>query len=416
MPRLNEEPQMTRRRWPRRILIAGLSLLALGLLGWGALFIPAVYFRAAFLLIQRTSVMRDRVDWAAVRAEANELRRGARTTADTYPAIRLVLQRLGDNHSHLASPETVRAHRAGASVTPGLIVIWPERVVAVVSPGGPADVVGVKVGDLVEAVNGSEPAHVATVVLLPRDLKAIDLTLRRAGEAAPRTVRLTPREAPFNQPATVRSLADGLGYIDLPGVVGGGGTFDEEAVAAIRTADARPRCGWVVDLRRNVGGNMWPMLHAVRPILGEAPGYFVSRRGRAEFSYRYGKGPGANAPAYQLKRPDPPVAVLTSRLTVSSGEALTIAFRGRPGTRSFGEPTAGLPTSNQSLPMVDGAVLVVTNALEADRTGRVYEGRIKADQDVEIDWTRLGSDDDPVLRAATAWLRNQPQCAAAGPE
>lgn len=406
---------MTLRRWPRRVLIAGLSLLALGLLGWRALFLPAVYFRVAFLLIQRTSVMRDRMDWPAVRAEADELRRGARTTADTYPAIRRVLQRLGDNHSHLASPETVRAHRAGASVTPGLTVIWPERVVAVVSPGGPADIEGVKVGDLVEAVNGSEPAHVETVVLLPRDLKAIDLTLRRAGEAAPRTVRLTPREVPFNQPATVRPLAGGLGYIDIPGVVGGGGTFDGEAVAAIRTADERPRCGWVVDLRRNVGGNMWPMMHAVRPILGEAtPGYFVSSGGHEEFSYRYGKGPGANAPAYQLKRPDPPVAVLTSRLTVSSGEALTIAFRGRPATRSFGEPTAGLPTSNQSLPLVDGAVLVVTTAQEADRTGRVYEGRIPADQEFEIDWTRIGSDDDPVLRAAAAWLRNQPQCAAAG--
>jgi C-terminal processing protease CtpA/Prc len=162
---------------------------------------------------------------------------------------------------------------------------------------------------------------------------------------------------------------------------------------------------------------MWPMLHAVRPILGEAtPGYFVSSGAREEFSYRYGKGPGANAPAYQLKRRDPPVAVLTSRLTVSSGEALTIAFRGRPSTRSFGEPTAGLPTSNQSIPLVDGAVLVVTTAQEADRTGHAYEGRIPPDQDVGIDWTRIASNDDLVLQAATAWLHKQPQCAVEGSE
>jgi C-terminal processing protease CtpA/Prc len=294
-----------------------------------------------------------------------------------------------------------------------LTIIWPERVVALVSPGGPADVAGIEVGDRVEAVNGSEPAHIDTVVLLPRELKAIDLTLRRNGEAGPRTVRLTPRVAPFNHPATVRSLPGGLGYIDVPGVVGGGGAFDEDAVAAIRTVDEVPRCGWVVDLRRNVGGNMWPMMHAVRPILGETtPGYFVSSGGREAFSYRYGKGPGENLPAYQLKRPDSPVAVLTSRLTVSSGEALTIAFRGRPSTRSFGEATAGLPTSNQPFPLIDGAVLVVTTAQEADRTGRVYEGRIPADQDVEIDWTQVGSDDDPVLRAATVWLGSQPPCLA----
>ena len=401
------------RRWFRRVLMGGVSLVLLGVLAWGILFIPAVYFRVAFFAIQRTSVMRDRMDWPAVRAEADVLRRGARTTAETYPAIRLVLQRLGDHHSHLATPETVRAHRAGAAAGLGLTVIWPEQIVALVSRGGPADDAGVRVGDIVEAVNGSAPDHVETVVLVPPGRKGIDLTLRRLDEAAPRIVHLTPRVMPFNQPAMVRSLAGGLGYIDVPGVVGGGGSFSDDAVAAIRTADASPRCGWVVDLRRNVGGNMWPMMHAVRPILGEAtPGYFVSSGGREAFSYQWGKGPGANPPPYQLKRPDPVVAVLTSRLTVSSGEALTIAFRGRPGTRSFGEATAGLPTSNQSLPLVDGAVLVVTAAQEADRTGRVYEGRIAPDQEVEIDWTRLGSDDDPVLRAATEWLRRQGQCAA----
>lgn len=135
-------------------------------------------------------------------------------------------------------------------------------------------------GDVVEAVNGSEPAHIETVVLVP--VKPTDVTLRRVGEAEPRTVRLTPSVTPFNQPATVRSLAGGLAYIDLPGVVGGGGTL--------------------------------------------------------------------------------------------------------------------------------------TTAHEADRTGRVYEGRIPPDQDVGIDWTRIGSEDDPVLRAAIAWLDDQPQCAAAGPE
>jgi C-terminal processing protease CtpA/Prc len=397
-------------------MIAVVSLAVLGLLAWGALFIPAVYFRVAFLAIQRTSVMRDRVDWTALRAEADMLRRGARTTADTYPALRLVLHRLGDNHSHLATPETVRAHRGGAAVMPGLTVLWPERVVALVSAGGPADRAGIAVGDTVETVNGQEPTHVfGVVLLLSADGKNIDLTVRRPGDGAAHAVRLQPGLTSFNQPATVRRLERGLGYIDVPGVVGGGGRFDEDAVRAIREVDAEPTCGWVVDLRRNVGGNMWPMLHAVRPILGEAtPGYFVSSGEREAFSYRYGKGPGMAVPVYRLRRPDPPVAVLTSRLTVSSGEALTVAFRGRPRTRSFGEATAGLPTANQTLPMVDGAVIVVTTSYEADRTGRVYEGPIAPDQEVQILWPRIGSDEDPVLQAATGWLRGQPACGGVG--
>jgi carboxyl-terminal processing protease len=404
---------MKRRRLVRGGLIAVALLVVVPFVGRRAFFLPSLYFRMAFYLIQRSSAVRDQVDWPTVRAEADALRRGARTTTETYPAIRHVLSRLGDHHSNLADPETVRAHRAGATTTLGLTAIWPERIVATVSTDGPAELAGVRPGDVVEAVNGKEPAHVETVVVFPREPKPVEITLRRTGAATSRTVSLTARETPFNHSAHVRALEGGLGYVDVPGVVGEGESFDRHAIASIRLVDfGVPRCGWVVDLRRNVGGNMWPMLHALRPILGEAtPGYFVSSTGREEFSYRYGRGPGGSAPDYRLQKSDPPVAVLTSRLTVSSGEAIAIAFRGRPATRSFGEATAGLPTSNQSFPLVDGAVLVVTVSREADRTGRVYDGRIAPDEDVAIDWTRIGTDDDPVLLAAAAWLRSQPQCA-----
>jgi carboxyl-terminal processing protease len=392
------------RRWLRRFAIALASCVVLALVAYGALFIPSVYFRVAFFIIQRNALMRDRVDWVAVRSEADRLLQGARSTRDTYPAIQLVLQRLGDHHSHLALPETVRAMRAGSSLTLGLTAIWPECIVAAVSPGGPAERSGVRAGDVVEAVDGEPPAHVLGVVLLPRGRPVI-LRLRRRGSAEAATVHLVPQVVPVNQPATIRRLEDGLGYIDIPGVVGGGDSFDSDAVAAIRRIDTTPICGWVVDLRRNVGGNMWPMLHAVRPILGEAN----------PFTYRYGKAPWANHVVYSLKRPAPAIAVLTSRLTVSSGELLAVAFQGPPTTRTFGEPTCGLSTSNLDVPLVDGAVLVVTTSRAADRTGREYDGPIQPDLHVETDWARIGADDDPVIRAAASWLREQAQCQAAGP-
>ena len=390
------------RRWVRRVAFATLALVALALAGYGTLFIPTVYFRVAFFLIQRNSLMRDRVDWIAVRAEADQLVRGARSTRDTYPAIRLVLRRLGDDHSHLASPETVRAYRSGSNLTLGLTAIWPESTVAVVSPGSPADEAGIKVGDRVEAVDGSAPAHVHGVLLLPLGPQPVRLMLRRSGNAESVSTRLTPRSMRLNQPATVRRLASGLGYVDVPGVAGGGDSFDRDAVVAIREADTEPICGWVVDLRRNMGGNMWPMLHAVRPILGEGN----------PFTYRYGKGPFSQEPVYLLKQPNPAIAVLTSRLTVSSGELLAVAFRGPATTRTFGEATSGLSTSNMNYPLVDGAMLVVTTSRAADRTGRVYDGPIQPEQPVEIDWTRIGTDDDPVIRVASSWLQEQTQCRA----
>jgi C-terminal processing protease CtpA/Prc len=230
----------------------------------------------------------------------------------------------------------------------------------------------------------------------------VDLLLRRPGRTEPFHVALTPRVVPFNRPATIRRLANAVGYIEVPGVVGDGDSFDRDAVAAIRQVDGVATCGWVVDLRRNVGGNMWPMLHALRPILGEGN----------PFTYRYGKGPFSQAPTYSLKQAKPAIAVLTSRLTVSSGELVTIAFLGPSTTRTFGEATGGLSTSNMTFPLVDGAMLVVTVSRAADRVGRVYDGPIQPDQPVELDWTRVGTPDDPVLRVATEWLREQQPCAS----
>jgi carboxyl-terminal processing protease len=53
-----------------------------------------------------------------------------------------------------------------------------------------------------------------------------------------------------------------------------------------------------------------------------------------------------------------------------------MAFRGRPGARSFGEPTAGVPTGNSQHRLSDGAELYLTEGIGVDRTGRGYQTRI----------------------------------------
>jgi hypothetical protein len=167
----------------------------------------------------------------------------------------------------------------------------------------------------------------------------------------------------------------------------------------VAEVDQQGACGWVVDLRGNTGGDLWAMLAGAGPILGEGEvGAFVYVDGRREV---WGSRAGqalldgrvmAQGLAYHLARPQPPVAVLTDSSTASSGEAMAIAFRGRPKTRSFGEPTAGLPTKNDLKVMSDGAWLLLTVARTADRTGQIYDGRIVPDQAVgAIRWCRRRS-------------------------
>ena len=101
------------------------------------------------------------------------------------------------------------------------------------------------------------------------------------------------------------------------------------------------------------------------------------------------------------------MAVLTGRMTCSSGEAIATAFRGRPDTRSFGLETCGLPTANDEFPLSDGAWILLTVSRFADRTGVVYSGPIAPHEVVNPPETsaRSGPGGSHRLAAEPACLR-----------
>ena len=215
-------------------------------------------------------------------------------------------------------------------------------------------------------------------------------------------------------------LDDGLAYLLLPGFVGSAELAQEYAAAVQRLIgelDAARPCGWVVDLRQNRGGAMWPMLAGIGPLLGEGQvGAFVTPDGeQTTWFYTGGRAGYGDSVQIALETalvcppfdPLPPVAVMTGRMTVSSGEAIAIAFRGRPDTRSFGLETGGLTTANDEFPLSDGAWILLTVSRFADRTGKAYSGPIVPDEVVNPPETWP----DPVLEAATTWLLSQPACA-----
>jgi carboxyl-terminal processing protease len=234
------------------------------------------------------------------------------------------------------------------------------------------------------------------------------------------TALLTSDEQPHGQ-----LLAPGIGYLELPGFVGSQRAAQGYVTLAqdlIRTVDRTGTCGWVVDLRNDDGGNMWPMLDGVGPILGNGiAGSFVEPDGSKQvWSYVNGRVQLAGSiileaeSPYHLKRILPPVAVLTGPQTASAGEAVVVAFRGRPTARSFGEPTNGLPTANEGFTLRDGAILWLTVGLDADRSGRTYESAIAPDQVVPLDASQIGrtfgTTHDAGVQAATIWLHKQEGC------
>jgi carboxyl-terminal processing protease len=199
-----------------------------------------------------------------------------------------------------------------------------------------------------------------------------------------------------------------IGYVKVPAFSGRGAeatAFANGIQRAIMSADKDDLVGWIVDVRGNRGGNMWPMVAGVGPVLGEGViGYFIDPTG-SESVWEYREGASwdggvvqqrVDAP-YRLRRDRPKVAVLIDNGIASSGEATVIAFRGRTDARSFGSPTCGLSTAIENYAMSDGASLNLTVSVMADRTRTKYGFSIPPDEMV--------TDPGEVVERAVAWLR-----------
>jgi carboxyl-terminal processing protease len=288
----------------------------------------AAYLDELIGLMHGHSINRLKIDWSALRTSVFAQAAGARTIPDTYAAIQVALDALGDGHS------------------------------------------------LYYAANGS----------------VIGATRRmgcgRSGQAAP-------------------PLPGDIGYVRVPafsGTAEAATALANDLQRTIMSADQADVIGWIVDVRGNGGGNMWPMIAGVGPVLGEGvAGYFIDPVGvETVWEYRDGaawEGGVANqrvAVPYRLRRERPRVAVLIDNGVASSGEAVVVSFKARPDTRSFGDRTCGLSTANAPYPMSDGATLNITEATMADRTRTVYGYSIQPDETVS---------GNEVVERAVAWLR-----------
>ncbi len=249
--------------------------------------------------------------------------------------------------------------------------------------------------------------------------------------ARPEQLRRPSTAATASGPQQRRSgHADPIGWISVP-------SFKEDSTAStslqnqqkvtfasllqsqLKAEDEINPCGWIVDLRANQGGNMWPMLVGVAPLLSTDPkrkeviGAFNAGAIKQIWSIQSGRvvrGDSTpvelDSPAYVLRHPAPPVAVLLGPDTGSSGEMLALAFRGRPATRSFGKPTAGYSTANHPARLQDGSMLLLTGSVAVDRNLKGDGGRIEPDVTI--------NDRTETEAAARNWLLQQAACRAAG--
>ncbi|MFN8588387.1 MAG: S41 family peptidase [Candidatus Eisenbacteria bacterium] len=173
--------------------------------------------------------------------------------------------------------------------------------------------------------------------------------------------------------------------------------------------------GVIVDLRLNAGGQLAAMLGGLAPLLGDGL-VATSVNGAGILTRTFALDSGAvrldgdalTRGAGACDRRRLPVAVLVGPVTISSGSITALAFRGRPHTRLFGEPTAsGYTTGNDWLQVTDDVALNLATGFFRDRTGREYRDAVEPDVLVRgvTDFDDPARDD--VVRAAVNWLERE---------
>ena len=214
-----------------------------------------------------------------------------------------------------------------------------------------------------------------------------------------------------------KMLNDNIGYIHMFGFSSGDSIslleYANDLQALIKSLDNKKIKGWILDLRENAGGNCWPMLAGLGPLLGNGTaGYFIdNNRNKSGWYYKDGTA-GVNSTGmcrvsnlpYKLLKADNRVAVLTGKRTASSGELIVTSFRGKSNSKSFGEETAGLTTGNYNYTLSDGSMLVLTTSVYADRRQKVFGGTMVPDDLIEFDYSELNTTNDSVIKLASEWI------------
>jgi C-terminal processing protease CtpA/Prc len=141
----------------------------------------------------------------------------------------------------------------------------------------------------------------------------------------------------------------------------------------VKAALAQQKCGFIADLSKNSGGNLYPMLSALSSIL--------PNRVLAKQVYRTGSIDDISVVTRhsEPKYDSYPIAIIIGAKTASSGEFLSVALRSLPRSRTFGGTTAGYTTGNGVFPLSNGAALAITTTRLSTASGNIVYGPLSPD-------------------------------------
>lgn len=343
-----------------------------------------------------------RLFWEAWRIVENEFyRRPIDSKELTYGAIRGALSTLEDENTAFIIPEhiaIIREDLTGTFEGIGALVEMNEDgylVIAEPLAGRPADLVGLKAGDLVLEVDGVEirGMNLIEAISLIRGPKGttVRLTIRRQGVAEPFEVEIVRQRIELRT-IEYRLLKGEIGYIKL-------NEFNSQAPRQLRAAltdllAKNPR-GLILDLRDDPGGLVTAAIDVGSEFI--AQGVIMSERGKDREEDHEAQGGGL---ATEI-----PLVVLVNGGSASASEIVAGAIQDYGRGILIGERTVGKGSVQVQHQLSDGSGLRITIAHWFTPHGRLIEGAgLIPDVEVYITDEELASGLDPQLELAIDYL------------
>jgi carboxyl-terminal processing protease len=273
----------------------------------------------------------------------------------TYAAIRGMIGSIDDPYAELIEPQAAQNFRSTFQGQTGVVGLYTTNqsgrsVIAIVFPNGAADAAGVKIGDVLLAIDAKtldQYAKSSEVGLLLRGAIGTKVHLKLEREGVVQEIDLVRKEQQF---VATRMLPGGIGYISLNAY---NQTASQQMKAGLEDLLRQKPSGLIWDLRSNEGGDM----QAVQQILS----YFINDGLLFTAQLTNGRSVEFRANGGAIAA-DLPLAVLIDHTTYSAAEtsAATISERGRGTT--VGSTTYGKGVIQATIQLPEGLMLQMTVA------------------------------------------------------
>src|SRR5437867_12657766 len=273
----------------------------------------------------------------------------------------------------------------------------PIEVVKVI-PNTPAERAGIRAGDKIVTVDGTDVTNlqtdeVATKVKGPEG-SSVTIGILRGQD----TLSFTLNRARFSVPLETDTMIDGnIGQIVVPQLVG---AVSDEVSNAVKRLDANGAGGLILDLRGDPGGDLSAAV--------DIASIFV-RQG----TLVYQTGRDGNRTALDVNRrfyfnKPKPLVVLVNHNSASGAEMIAAGSRASDAGVVIGAQTAGCVGTGQPRDLPDGGLLLVTiTKIQDAKTGAELNGPDKGVVPDQVVAQPTDAQADSQLDAAVVYLRQK---------